>query len=74
MLIGLFMGHIVFQCYFRKTTNEALKKSEKYGYSMSQWQLIKSNSGLLHMFYNVYRTKSVKSLISNAMIEKSYLN
>ena len=57
MLIGLYLGHVVFQCYFRKTTNEALKKSEKYGYIMKQWQRIKSNSGFVHMIWNLYCRK-----------------
>jgi palmitoyltransferase ZDHHC9/14/18 len=33
MLGGLYTGHIIFMCHFKKTTNEALKRSEKYGYS-----------------------------------------
>lgn len=33
MLGGLYVGHIVFMCHFKKTTNESLKRSEKYGYS-----------------------------------------
>ena len=32
MLGGLYVGHIVFMCHFKKTTNESLKRSEKYGY------------------------------------------
>lgn len=32
MLGGLYIGHIVFMCHYKKTTNEALKRSEKYGY------------------------------------------
>jgi len=32
MVGGLFVGHIIFMCWFRKTTNESLKRSEKYGY------------------------------------------
>ena len=35
MLSGLFIGHLYFQGYLIKTTNEALKKSEKYGYYMT---------------------------------------
>lgn len=35
MLLGLFVGHLYFQGYLIKTTNEALKKSEKYGYFMT---------------------------------------
>tara|TARA_B110000285_G_scaffold232279_1_gene302970 strand:+ start:674 stop:877 length:204 start_codon:yes stop_codon:yes gene_type:complete len=35
MLLGLFVGHMYFQGYLIKTTNEALKKSEKYGYYMT---------------------------------------
>lgn len=37
MLIGLTGGHLIFMCYYKKTTNEALKKSEKYGYKMVQY-------------------------------------
>lgn len=37
MLLGLFFGHLIFMCYCKKTTNEALKRSEKYGYSMIQY-------------------------------------
>jgi len=33
MLGGLYVGHIVFMCHFKKTTNESLKRSEKYGYA-----------------------------------------
>ena len=32
MLGGLYGGHIIFMCVYSKTTNEALKRSEKYGY------------------------------------------
>lgn len=32
MLGGLYGGHIIFMCVYNKTTNEALKRSEKYGY------------------------------------------
>ena len=32
MLGGLYGGHIIFMCIYAKTTNEALKRSEKYGY------------------------------------------
>ena len=32
MLGGLYGGHIIFMCIYNKTTNEALKRSEKYGY------------------------------------------
>jgi hypothetical protein len=37
MLTGLFIGHLYFQGFLIKTTNEALKKSEKYGYFMTQY-------------------------------------
>lgn len=33
MLGGLYAGHIAFMCVYNKTTNEALKRSEKYGYN-----------------------------------------
>lgn len=34
MLGGLYFGHIVFMGIYNKTTNEALKRSEKYGYKL----------------------------------------
>lgn len=37
MLAGLFIGHLMFMCYYKKTTNEALKRSEKYGYKFTQY-------------------------------------
>jgi len=33
MIVGLYGGHVLFMTFFNKTTNEALKKSEKYGYN-----------------------------------------
>ena len=33
MLGGLYGGHIIFMSVYNKTTNEALKRSEKYGYN-----------------------------------------
>jgi hypothetical protein len=47
MLGGLYIGHIVFMCHFKKTTNEALKRSEKYGYSFEQFQMTKWNNGII---------------------------
>ena len=35
MLGGLYGGHIIFMCIYNKTTNEALKRSEKYGYKFN---------------------------------------
>lgn len=37
MLTGLYCGHVFFMSIKQKTTNEALKKSEKYGYIMKQY-------------------------------------
>ena len=54
MLGGLYGGHIIFMTVYNKTTNEALKRSEKYGYNFKQYQLISSNNGLLQMLYNLY--------------------
>ena len=34
MLTGLYCGHLFFLGIKQKTTNEALKKSEKYGYNL----------------------------------------
>jgi len=47
MIGGLYAGHIVFMCVYKKTTNESLKRSEKYGFLFSQFQTIKPNSGFL---------------------------
>jgi len=54
MLGGLYGGHIIFMTIYNKTTNEALKRSEKYGYNFKQYQLISSNNGFLQMLYNLY--------------------
>ena len=45
MLGGLYAGHIIFLSYFQKTTNESLKKSEKYGYNFRQYHRVKSGGG-----------------------------
>ena len=37
MLGGLYGGHIIFMAIYNKTTNEALKRSEKYGYKFKQY-------------------------------------
>ena len=58
MLGGLYFGHIVFMCVYTKSTNEALKKSEKYGYNLNQYQRVKSNLGILHMLWQLYSKKS----------------
>lgn len=34
MLMGLFVGHLVFMCYCQKTTNESLKRGDKHNYNM----------------------------------------
>lgn len=44
MLAGLFIGHLMFMCYYKKTTNEALKRSEKYGYKFTQYQRVTSGN------------------------------
>jgi len=36
-IIGLYIGHILFMCFYKRTTNEALKRSEKYGYKFTQY-------------------------------------
>lgn len=46
MLGGLYFGHLIFMCIYNKTTNEALKSSEKYGYKFKQYQRSGSSLGL----------------------------
>ena len=50
MLTGLFVGHILFMCYYKKTTNEALKRSEKYGYLFTQYQRVASGNPIIVAF------------------------
>ena len=66
------MGHIVFMCHYKKTTNEALKRSEKYGYAFEQFQISKYSNGVLHMLWHLYQRKTVRSLISNKMVKDMY--
>jgi len=57
MLGGLYFGHIIFMCVYNKSTNEALKKSEKYGYLFKQYQLTKTNIGIIQMLHYLYFKK-----------------
>lgn len=72
MLTGLFVGHILFMCYYKKTTNEALKRSEKYGYLFTQYQRVSSGNKIIvaikQMFNYLYIRKVPKSLIRNEMV------
>ena len=76
MLAGLFIGHLMFMCYYKKTTNEALKRSEKYGYKFTQYQRVTSGNCLSvavrQMFSFLYCRKIPQSLISNEMVKDMY--
>ena len=72
MLFGLYTGHIIFLCWLKKTTNEALKKSEKYGYAMAQYQRAVSPLGIYYFFYYLCQRKSHPSLITNQMVKDLY--
>lgn len=73
MLFGLYSGHIIFLCFMKKTTNEALKKSEKYGYAMSQYQRSVSPLGIYYFIYYLFQRKSHPSLVTNQMVKDLYL-
>ena len=76
MLAGLFIGHLMFMCYYKKTTNEALKRSEKYGYKFTQYQRVTSGNCLSvavrQMFSYLYCRRIPKSLITNEMVKDMY--
>lgn len=73
MLGGLYGGHLVFMCVFNKTTNEALKKSEKYGYNFMQYQRTKlSSNGIGHLMHYLYHRITHLTLISNEMVCDMY--
>lgn len=69
MLAGLFIGHLLFMCYYKKTTNEALKRSEKYGYKFAQYQIVPNGNRFVQsvkqMIRFLYFRKTQTSLITN---------
>jgi hypothetical protein len=72
MVGGLYVGHIVFMSSFNKTTNEALKRSEKYGYKFKQFQRVRSHNGLVQMLNHLLCRKSTKSLVPNSLVAETY--
>lgn len=72
MLLGLFVGHMIFMCYCWKTTNESLKRSDKYNYAMRQFQTTRSSFGLVNCFQLLCCVKSRDSLITNRMVVDLY--
>jgi hypothetical protein len=76
MLAGLFIGHLLFMCYYKKTTNEALKRSEKYGYKFTQYQRVPNGNTLIvaikQMISYLYVRKIQNSLITNEMVKDMY--
>jgi len=71
MLLGLYFGHLVFMCCCWKTTNESLKRGERYLYFMRQFQRT-SAFGPLNAAFVLCCRKRHESMITNQMVVNLY--
>jgi hypothetical protein len=72
MLLGLFLGHLIFMCYCWKTTNESLKRGDKYKYFMKQFQVTTWGLGPLNFAWLLCCKRRTDSLVSNDMVMEAY--